>query len=122
MTATARPLRLSTRDAGFDAAFKARLHWSAETDAGIEQAVSTILADVQQRGDAAVLEYTNRFDGTDAKSLQALVLQPAELKAAFEGLPAKQRAALESAAQRVRSSRACSTNRRSSRFTTTCIG
>jgi histidinol dehydrogenase len=102
MTAIARPLRLATRDGGFDAALKERLHWSADTDAGIEQAVAKILADVQQRGDAAVLEYTNRFDGTSAKSLQELELRPAELKAAFEGLPARQREALEAAARRVR--------------------
>jgi histidinol dehydrogenase len=44
--------------ATFDAEFKARLHWSADTDAAIEQRVADILADVQQRGDAAVLEYT----------------------------------------------------------------
>ena len=102
MTTTARPLRLATRDAGFDAAFQARLHWSAETDAGIEEAVAGILADVQKRGDAAVLEYTRRFDGLAASSLQQLELRPAELKTAFDGLPPRQRAALESAAQRVR--------------------
>ena len=49
--------------ATFEADFKARLHWSAETDAAIEQRVADILADVQRRGDAAVLEYTARFDG-----------------------------------------------------------
>ena len=102
MTTAARPLRLATTDGGFDAAFQARLHWSAETDAGIEQAVADILADVARRGDAAVLEYTNRFDGTNASSLADLQLQPAELKAAFEGLPAAQRDALQAAAQRVR--------------------
>ena len=103
MTHSARPLRLATTDAGFDAALKARLHWSADTDAGIEQAVAAILDDVRQRGDAAVLEYTNRFDGTQAASLGQLELQAAELKAAFESLPTKQRDALESAARRVRS-------------------
>jgi histidinol dehydrogenase len=103
MTLSARPLRLATRDAGFDAAFEARLHWSAETDAGIEQAVAAILADVRQRGDAAVLEYTNRFDATGAASVQQLELDAAELRAAFEGLPAARRQALERAAQRVRS-------------------
>ena len=66
MTILARPVRLATRDAGFDAALEARLHWSAETDAGIEQAVADILDDVRKRGDAAVLEYTSRFDGTSA--------------------------------------------------------
>ncbi len=53
----------------FEADFKARLHWSADTDAAIEQRVADILADVQQRGDAAVLEYTARFDGLNAAAL-----------------------------------------------------
>jgi histidinol dehydrogenase len=103
MTAAARPLRLATRDAGFDDALKARLHWSADTDAGIEQAVARILADVQQRGDAAVLEYTNRFDAMTASSLQQLELRPSELESALRALPAAQRDALGSAAARVRS-------------------
>lgn len=102
MTLSARPLRLTTTDAGFDAALAARLHWSADTDAGIEQAVAGILADVQRRGDVAVLEYTNRFD-MKAGSMVELQLRRGELKAAFEGLPAKQREALEAAAARVRS-------------------
>jgi histidinol dehydrogenase len=50
-----------------------------------------------------VLEYTRRFDGVDATSLKALELTQAELKAAFDGLPAPQRDALQAAAQRVRS-------------------
>jgi histidinol dehydrogenase len=97
------PARLSTAAADFEAAFKARLHWSGETDAEIETRVAAILADVQQRGDAAVLEYTARFDGLQAASLKELELTQAELKAAFESLPAAQREALEAAAQRVRS-------------------
>ena len=103
MTLQARPARLSTRDASFEADFKARLHWSAEADAAIEERVAAILADVQQRGDAAVLDYTQRFDGLTAASVQALELTQAELKAAFEGLPAAQRTALQAAAARVRS-------------------
>lgn len=102
MTFSARPLRLSTIDAGFDAAFKARLHWSADTDAQVEQAVTDILADVQKRGDAAVLEYTRRFDALPADSMAALELNAGELRAAFESLPAKQREALQAAATRVR--------------------
>ncbi|MBC5784527.1 histidinol dehydrogenase [Ramlibacter sp. USB13] len=102
MTLPARPLRLATTDSGFDAALAARLHWSADTDAGIEQAVADILEDVRKRGDAAVLEYTNRFD-MQAAAMADLQLKPSELKAAFDGLPPRQRAALESAAQRVRS-------------------
>ncbi|RYF17209.1 MAG: histidinol dehydrogenase [Comamonadaceae bacterium] len=102
MTFTARPLRLATTESGFDAALAARLHWSADTDKAVEQAVEGILADVQARGDAAVLEYTRRFD-MQAASMGELELKPAELKAAFDSLPSKQREALESAAQRVRS-------------------
>ncbi|MGE8318110.1 MAG: histidinol dehydrogenase [Comamonas sp.] len=103
MTFQAQPLRLSTADAGFEAAFAERLHWSADTDAAIEQRVAEILADVQQRGDAAVLDYTARFDGLQATGMAELELKQDELKAAFDGLPAEQRDALEAAARRVRS-------------------
>ena len=99
----AQPLRLSTTDAGFEAAFQARLHWSAQTDADIEQRVADIIADVQARGDAAVLEYTRRFDRLDVAAMQALELTAAELKIAFDSIPAVQREALEAAARRVRS-------------------
>ncbi|SEJ06782.1 MULTISPECIES: histidinol dehydrogenase [unclassified Variovorax] len=103
MILKAAPARLSTTSASFDAEFKARLHWSADDDAAIEKVVADILADVQKRGDDAVLEYTNRFDKLGAKTLPELELTQAELKAAFEALPAVQRDALESAARRVRS-------------------
>ena len=100
---TARPLRLSTAQADFETQFQQRLHWSADTDAAIEQRVADILADVKLRGDAAVLEYTARFDGLQADSMAALELTQAELKAAFESLPAAQKTALQDAAARVRS-------------------
>ena len=99
----AKPLRLSTTQADFEALFQQRLHWSADTDAAIEQRVADILADVKARGDAAVLEYTARFDGLQADSMAALELTQAELKAAFEGLPQVQQQALQDAAARVRS-------------------
>ncbi len=103
MTAlVAKALRLKTTDADFEAAFQKRLHWSADADAAIESRVADILADVQARGDAAVLAYTQRFDGLDAADMQQLVLTQAELKAAFEGLPAAQKEALQAAAKRVR--------------------
>jgi histidinol dehydrogenase len=103
MSFTATPVRLSTQDADFDARFKARLHWSSDTDAAIEQRVGDILTDVQQRGDAAVLDYTERFDGLRADTVSALELTQAELKAAFDAIPTAQRHALEFAASRVRS-------------------
>jgi len=99
----ARPLRLSTAQADFEALFQQRLHWSADTDAAIEQRVADILADVKARGDAAVLEYTARFDGLQADRMAALELTQAELKAAFDSLPEVQQQALQAAAARVRS-------------------
>jgi histidinol dehydrogenase len=94
--------QLATTTPDFEAEFQRVLHWAAETDHAIETRVAEILADVRARGDAAVLEYTARFDGLNAASVAALELSPAELKAAFEAIPAAQREALQAAAQRVR--------------------
>ena len=102
MTLVAAPARLSAAAATFEADFAARLHWSADTDAAIEQRVADILADVRQRGDAAVLEATQRFDGLTVPTMAALELTQAELKAAFDAIPAVQREALQAAAARVR--------------------
>lgn len=95
--------RLSTAQPDFETEFQRVLHWSAETDDAIEGAVARILADVRQRGDAAVLEYTARFDQLQADGMGALEIGPAELEAAFDGLPAARRDALQAAAARVRS-------------------
>ncbi len=101
MQLIATPARLVSASATFEADFAARLHWSADTDAAIEQRVADILADVQTRGDAAALEYTVRFDALDAPSVAALELTQAELKAAFDAIPAVQRDALQTPAARV---------------------
>jgi histidinol dehydrogenase len=94
--------QLATTAPDFEAEFQRVLHWAAQTDHAIETRVAEILSDVRARGDAAVLEYTARFDGLNAASVAALELSPAELKAAFEAIPAAQREALQAAAQRVR--------------------
>ncbi len=94
---------LSWASSTFDADFNARLHISEEANTAIEQQVQAIVADVRARGDAAVLDYTARWDGVQAASMQALELTQAELKAAFDGLPAAQSAALRAAAKRIRS-------------------
>lgn len=93
---------LNTASPDFEAEFQRVLHWSAETDQAIEQRVAEILADVQARGDAAVLEYTARFDHLPATSMAALELGRDELKAAFDAITPAQRRALEAAAVRVR--------------------
>ena len=103
MNLVATPAHLSTASSTFEQDFSQRLHWSMEQDAAIEERVAAILADVQQRGDAAVLEYTARFDGLNAPDLAALELTQAELQAAFDSLPDVQKNALTEAAARVRS-------------------
>lgn len=94
--------RLSTKDADFTQALNTLLAFEAEEDDAIDGVVANILKEVKARGDAAVLEYTNRFDRMDAQSIKALELTHVELNAALEGLPAAQRDALQAAADRVR--------------------
>jgi histidinol dehydrogenase len=94
---------LNTSSVDFEAEFQRLRHWSAEEDSAIEDRVAAILVDVKVRGDAAVLDYTARFDGVQADSVAALELTREELKAAFEAITPAQRHALEQAALRVRS-------------------
>ncbi|MBL8290115.1 MAG: histidinol dehydrogenase [Rubrivivax sp.] len=94
--------RLDTTAADFEARFATLRRWSDETDAAIEQAVAVILADVRRRGDAAVLEYTARFDGLRADSMAALEVPPAELQRALATITPAQRRALQTAAARIR--------------------
>jgi histidinol dehydrogenase len=95
--------QLATTATGFEADFQRVLHWSAETDHAIEERVAAILADVQARGDAALLEYTQRFDGLTAASVASLEITRDELQAALQAISPAQRTALEAAAGRVRS-------------------
>jgi len=95
--------RLSTAQADFETAFARLRHWSAEADDAIEQRVAAILADVQSRGDAAVLEYTARFDGLSATSMAELQLGADDFAAAFAAITPAQRDALQQAAARIRS-------------------
>ena len=95
--------KLDSKTADFNATLDALLAFESETDEGIERTVAEVLANVKKQGDAAVLEYTRRFDRLDAAAMSALELPKAELKAAFDGLPEAQRKALEAAAARVTS-------------------
>lgn len=94
--------RLKSSDADFSARLDALLAFEGAQDARIEKTVTDILADVKQRGDAAVLEYTNRFDRLQAPNMAALELPASELAAALQGLSAERRQALEEAATRIR--------------------
>jgi len=94
--------RLSSRDADFDARLARLIAFDAAQDETVDAAVAEILAAVKHRGDAAVLEYTSRFDGVSARTLAELELPRAQLARARDGLPAAEREALEAAAARVR--------------------
>ena len=94
--------RLDTAAPGFDAALGALVAFESAQDAAIDAAVAAIVADVRARGDAAVLEYTQRFDRLAVPAAAALEIPAAAMRAAFDGLPADQRAALTRAAERVR--------------------
>jgi len=94
--------RLSSRDADFDARLARLTAFDAAQDETVDRTVAEILAAVKSRGDAAVLEYTARFDGVTAKTLAELELPRQLLMRARDGLPGVQREALEQAALRVR--------------------
>ncbi|CAN7632285.1 histidinol dehydrogenase [Pseudoduganella sp. LjRoot289] len=97
--------KLDSTEPGFQQRLGTLLAFEASTDDAIETAVARILSDVKARGNAAVLEYTNRFDrlpNGGAASVDTLDLPQAELQAALDALPAAQRAALQVAADRIR--------------------
>jgi len=93
---------LDTSDPGFEAAFAPLVALDSAVDRGIEARADAIVDDVRARGDAALLEYTNRFDRMQATSVAELEIPAAQMRAAFDNLPPAQRAALEAAAARVR--------------------
>ncbi len=93
--------RLSTTQIDFQPQLAALLAFETAQNPQVDADVAAILQAVRQRGDAAVVEYTRRFDGLEAADMAALTLQPAELLAAYQRLTPAQREALEAAADRV---------------------
>ncbi|THF63742.1 histidinol dehydrogenase [Pseudothauera nasutitermitis] len=94
--------RLNARDPEFLSTLDALLAFESAADERIDAAVSEILRAVRATGDAAVIEYTRRFDHLDVSSMAGLELPHAELKAALDGLTVERREALRVAADRVR--------------------
>ena len=95
-------LHLDSSQDDFAARLDALLAFETAQDPTVDQGVAAICADVQHRGDAAVVEYTNRFDRLSARTMADLTLSRDELAAAHARLPGAQRQALEAAAARVR--------------------
>jgi len=93
---------LDYSDADFYQQLDKLLAWEANIDGDVAKIVADILSDVKQRGDAAVIEYTNRFDRTDFHAASDFELSNEQLQQALSAIEAGQREALEKAAQRVR--------------------
>jgi histidinol dehydrogenase len=94
--------RFSSSDPGFDQTLEQLLAFEVSQDEQVERVVADIVRDVRNRGDAALLEYTAKFDGLQLQNVQNLEITGDELDAALHGLPLDQRSALEEAASRVR--------------------
>jgi len=94
--------RLDITAPGFERDFAALIAFETAQDPGVDAAVAVIVANVRARGDAALVEYTEKFDRVAVSSASALEIPASEMRAAFDALPASQRVALETAAARIR--------------------
>jgi histidinol dehydrogenase len=94
--------KLNTADTDFQQQLDALLAWESVSDGAVNQVVQDVIADIRARGDAALVDFTNRFDGWEAKSPAELEIPLARLEQAWETIPATQRDALRHAAARVR--------------------
>ena len=102
MTAATMIRRLNAQDTDFNAALDQLLSWESVSDASINQRVLDIIDNVRSRGDAALIDYTRQFDGLDVAQMSDLILPRERLELALTRITAEQRAALETAARRVR--------------------
>jgi histidinol dehydrogenase len=96
-------IKLSSKSEGFEEEIRALLGSKRETSEDVDHIVRDILRDVELRGDAAVLEYTNKFDRMSAKSMDELKVTEAEIEAAVAQIPAETLEALQLAHDRIRS-------------------
>ncbi|MBT5228644.1 MAG: histidinol dehydrogenase [Methylococcales bacterium] len=94
--------RLNTQSADFKAELKAATAYEADDNSQVVATVHSIIEQIKARGDDALIEYTNQFDGMSVNSMVDLELLPGQLKAAYDALPNDQREALDLSANRVR--------------------
>lgn len=103
MTAPVAIRRLNAADTDFARHLDHLLSWESVSDDGVNQRVLEIIQAVRERGDAALVEYTQRFDGLEVASMADLILSRERLELALTRISSEQRQALEVAAERVRS-------------------
>lgn len=93
--------QLNSKDDSFWDDMKQLLAWESVSDEQVFSTVSEILSSVRHEGDKAVMDFTTRFDGLNVSDMSELEMRPEALKTAFDGLPEEQRAALETAKERI---------------------
>jgi histidinol dehydrogenase len=101
MTALIR--RMNSAEVGFDAALTVLLNWEATTNPTVAATVSEILSAIRERGDTALLAYTQQLDKVDKPAVAELEISQARLQSALESISVEVREALEKAAERIRS-------------------
>lgn len=94
--------RLDASEADFLPALDQLIAWDMVSDSAVETTVAEILQQVRSRGDAALIEYSNRFDRRNCSSIDEFCLQADQLQQALESIDAETRSALETAAERIR--------------------
>ena len=102
MTAPIAIARLNAADADFAQHLDHLLSWESVSDDAVNQRVLEIIQAVRERGDAALVELTQRFDGLQVASMADLILPRERLELALTRISPAQRDALEQAAERVR--------------------
>jgi histidinol dehydrogenase len=95
--------RLTTTQSDYQSQMETLLAWEGVSDDQVNTTVRDVIKNIRQRGDEALVEYTNKFDRMNVSSMKELTITQDQLDAALINIPADQRQALEIAAERVRS-------------------
>jgi histidinol dehydrogenase len=101
VTGAPSPRRLNAADPGFDAELDALVHWDVTEEDEVNRRARAIVDDVRRRGDAALLEYTARFDGVTVGAMSALEISADELRHSFDAIGGAEREALVTARNRI---------------------
>lgn len=94
---------LSSRDDNFLVELKKLIAWEAVSDTSVNDFVIQAISDIRERGDVALVEYTNKYDRRNVGAIDELCVSEADIAEAMKSVPAEQLAALEQAAERIRS-------------------
>ena len=94
--------KLDSSQPDFQSQLQSLLSWEGVSDKSVESLVNEIITNIRNNGDSALLDYSVKFDNISVSAIDELVIDLNETKSAFEGLPEKEKDALQVAAERVR--------------------